>query len=674
MSLVLRSEKGSRLSIFEMDGNFTYLQSISGGSVVTISATTSVYLQQNGLIQSNKSYCITGVDTGLYGGTDILVIGLTSSQFSSNGWGKFYNPLYNSFPMWDRDNTFNTNDPVIYGGQVWLNTGSYSNADDVDVFNLNGNWSVQSYTNSTYYVEKWDEIEYDFENDYINARYDAENNNLVKVDLMSSLWFYCEVTPIKMFRWGHRLFDGGVAGCSIENSYFGCLNYISGSILGVKLNNYSYIFNLNLANSSTFGPVELTNNSTINNIYLYDVNMQYITMENNSEMTGLYVTGSTIQYINLNKSDFDNITSIDGTIKNIEVDNSSVVSLNVNGVISNINVYNDSSITTIFIDGESTIDGLTIENNSVLSGIGLISSYIENSNISNSSSIENLNLTNSYIIYSSILNDSTMQNATLLNSNYANIELKDSYFGGNNIDSYGNISNIQINDGGFYNNTISGGGMYDINLQAGQITSNTFTQSSLWCSDMLASGFYGNSISNANMEFIYMKDANISYINNDINIIQLNMVGSTLNFNSNPYTLPNYTNFNTNTLKYQFQFNFTGDDGYGATTSPLNYFNTLLVPNGFYIERITLDTVSIVTNGDLASISIGISGLTNSGINQTLYSDVVKVYDISNGLSLSGKAQSDTTLSANVTDFSVVSGTMYVEMIIKNTNYGTNND
>jgi hypothetical protein len=48
MGLVLREDIGRRLAIEEMDGNFTYLQSIAGGgSTITISATQAVYLMNN---------------------------------------------------------------------------------------------------------------------------------------------------------------------------------------------------------------------------------------------------------------------------------------------------------------------------------------------------------------------------------------------------------------------------------------------------------------------------------------------------------------------------------------------------------------------------------------------------------------------------------------------------
>ena len=248
MSLILRGDIGRRLTIAEMDGNFTYLESISGSSqTIVISATQAPDMVANNQIIQGATYYIKsvhddGVFPGLYGGTDIMLTGLASSQFSTNGYGKFYNPYYASYSVWDAENGYDEGNEVIYGGKVWLNKGSYEPNDNSDVFTLNSdNWDVQAFT-SSYYREVWDEIEYDINFNWICSRYDALNNNLVKVNFDSSIWFYCGVTPIRMFRWGHNLFDGGVSSCEIINSYFGCLNYVNGSVAGVKMDNFSSIF------------------------------------------------------------------------------------------------------------------------------------------------------------------------------------------------------------------------------------------------------------------------------------------------------------------------------------------------------------------------------------------------------------------------------------------------
>lgn len=649
MSLTLRGEIGRRLTIAEMDNNFIYLESISGSNtVVTISATQAIDIAANNQITPNVTYYIKGVHNDdvypqLYGGTDILVTGLTTSQFSTNGYGKFYNPNYASYSMWNSQTEYEEGNEVIYGGKVWISKGHPNPSDNIDFFNLNSdNWDVQGYT-SSYYKEVWDEIEYDIKYNWICSRYDALNNNLVKVNLESSTWFYCGVSPIRMFRWGHSLNDGGVSGCTIENSYFGCLNYIDGNIIGVKLNNFSYIYNLNLDDGSTFGPVELSNNSTINNIYLYNTDFEYATLTNRSEISGIYMTNSYISYLNLNNGDLDDIyCDNDGNMRRINIDDSSITHItnNNSGYFNYIDISGDSNIDYINMEDYSNIENVNISNSSSLYDISL----------SDESYVENINMENGSDLYQMQLIDSNMEDITLVN----NSNIESSYF----------------DDSGVYNLSLDGSGLYNL----------YFTNSSIYSMHLVHSYIENILSNNLYMEFIYLKDAVFTGLQLVDNIIQLDMKGSELSFNPDEERIiPFYTDFNTNTLKYQFSFNFSGSDGFGATGSELDYFNKLLVPSGFYIEKITLDTTSITTTGEgPAKINIGIAGLSPSyagGINnQDLITDSVKVYDISNGLCYAGKAGTNTVLFAEITDFSVTSGNMNVEIIIKNTNYGHNND
>lgn len=56
-------------------------------------------------LHAGTLYKITGVDTPLYGGTDIFLTALTSNKLSPDGYGVFYNPKYNQevagYGIWD---------------------------------------------------------------------------------------------------------------------------------------------------------------------------------------------------------------------------------------------------------------------------------------------------------------------------------------------------------------------------------------------------------------------------------------------------------------------------------------------------------------------------------------------------------------------------------------------
>lgn len=685
MALVLRSEKGSRLTIAEMDGNFTYLESISGGNtIVTISATQAVELASNNEIIPNATYYIKGVHNDdvypqLYGGTDILLTGLTTSQFSSNGYGKFYNPVYASYSIWDNRSEYNESDVVIYGGKVWINSGSFSSIDNNDVFSLNSdNWQAQSYT-SSYYQEVWDEIEYDIDYNWICSRYDALNNNLVKVNYESMMWFYCNVTPIRMFRWGHNLNDNGVSSCEIINSYFGCLNFVNGTVAGVKMDNFSSIYDFQLRNNSYFMNVMLSNNSTINTISLDGVNFDSIVLNNNSEIANINIVGGNIENLQLSNSDFTTISGTNSDVNNIYLLGSSITNTVIENEFSNITLTNDSLIQDVYV-GES----------SYITSINGNDSNMENLSLNNYSNISIIDMSSGYIggnyLDSSDINDVNMYDSgvysnQLFNTQLENIEMRNSSIQYNSFTSSG-IQNSYLRASNIGNNYLNDGGIHSSNLCSSSSLQNlNFTNSSIYFVDLKSSGISDISLDNGYIEFVYLKDADLYNINlqND-NILQLDMIGADLAFDGLTCSIPDYTSFNTNTLKYQFRVNFDGTEGAGGLGN-INRFNDLFVPQYFYIEKITLDTNSLTTDSDGASIiNIGISGLTYStGITDVdggilSMANNVKVFDISNGKCSGGRTNVDTRLYSEIKDYAIISGYMDVEIILKNTNYGRNND
>ena len=217
MALILRSEIGRRLTVPEIDGNFTYLENLSMGLTesspyqsLELTYTQALALLASEGVVDGKRYLITEFDVELYGGTDILVTGLPNNKFSTSGYGKFYNPNYGSVSVWDPSETYATDDLVIYGGKVWENLTGTAGTVDTYPFTLdNTNWLLQEdYTNTDNYVAVWDQIELGFaEGEYcINSRYDSVRNNYVRVGQLDSggdRWFFCGVNPIAAFGWGN---------------------------------------------------------------------------------------------------------------------------------------------------------------------------------------------------------------------------------------------------------------------------------------------------------------------------------------------------------------------------------------------------------------------------------------------------------------------------------------
>jgi hypothetical protein len=85
------------------------------------------------IINSNElivgaTYKITGVDVDLYGGTDIFLQAVTTSELSFNGSGLFFNPKYNETPIWTNRIGFTLNEingQFNYDEMVITDTNAY---------------------------------------------------------------------------------------------------------------------------------------------------------------------------------------------------------------------------------------------------------------------------------------------------------------------------------------------------------------------------------------------------------------------------------------------------------------------------------------------------------------------------------------------------------------------
>lgn len=406
---------------------------LSSLSLVTLTVASASQYMESGWITPGHPYLITDADPYLYGtfstfafgeGTNILLHGVDSNNFSTIGFGKFYNPNYDNFDVWDQGATYSVNDKVIYGGRVWNLTATASVGSD-NYWNLQSDWEAVDYTDMAFYNVVWNEVEYNIDDNYITSRYDAVQNNRV-TDCSGTWYFNCETHPIQSFRWGHD----SVQNCRVDNSYFGCLNFVSGYIWDVELKNGSMIWDINLLNNGR---------------------LQTITLSNFSELSSFIIDGGYVQNINIsNGSSFGEFTVSDTYcyIENITINNSS----NIGGFtlsqeddnycyLSEITIDNNSSIENFTLHSNNSdnsyFSGIKVDTDSHISGITATASYLENISLSTDSEISgNIYMDNSnlyvvelsnhgYFIGSNESDDSVVGDGdiTITDSNLENIKI-----------------------------------------------------------------------------------------------------------------------------------------------------------------------------------------------------------------------------------------------------------
>lgn len=489
MGLILRSPhntlpagatiSGVRLTIQQMDNNFIFLQDLASGNSISLTNDEALDLINNNNVQQGVNYLITNAHPGLYGsasaftyglqGTNILLTGIDDSHFSTNGYGEFYNPNYASYSMWDPNNEYDINDAVIFGGQIWVNktgnTGSTlgSGFDSSSFISLDSaDWQVQSYTNSNYYNAVWDEVEYDIQNDFITSRYEAFNNNYVN-NASKTFWFYCEINPIQSFRWGTTLGDIGnnVINCKVIDSYFGCLNYISGNIADIELTGFSWIYDMSLIYSGSLTEIKLSNNSGISTFSLNNAYISNLTLDNNSQLNNFTMVSSNIEYVTIkNNSYIDNFGLNSGTnLSEIELSNGSYIenfilhnsgcnmsdiNLTNTSNINNFDLYDGSYLAEINLSNESSINNFELSDDNFADG-----SYFSYIDIINNSYISNVYLYNrSYLKNITISNNSTINGVYLCNNSGS-----DCYISNTEISNYSHLwdddDTIYLNDSSY---------------------------------------------------------------------------------------------------------------------------------------------------------------------------------------------------------------------------------
>ena len=684
MALILRSEIGRRLTVPEIDGNFTYLQNLAMGLTASspyesleLTYTQALDLLEAEGVVDGKRYLITGFDVELYGGTDILVQGLLDNQFSTSGYGKFYNPNYGSMSVWDQSATYSIDGLAIYGGKVWKNlTGTAGTTDTYPLTLDNTNWELQDdYTNTDHYITVWDQIELGFAaGDFcINSRYDSYRNNYVRVGQLDSdgndRWFFCGVNPIQVFGWG----NDNINDCDIKDSYFNCLNIIgTTTIYGVKMSNYSFMFFTSFKDS-TIEALNFENESGCFSLNLDNSTFRNCNLDNNSTISGEFNSNSTIENINFsNNSSLDNLNFYESSFNNINLDNSSYIN-QISASASyfqNVNMTNESWISLVELTvggvGSSTIERLDLSNRSYITNVELYNSSMYEIKFDNYSYIQgnpHIDLyNNSYFSYINLDNHSRIsQNIGLTGGSYfkrIDMTNRSRIEGPIDFQNSSRIEKIDATNDSYINTLYFNGNSYveDLNMNNATLENINLNDSQGGPSIIISTSLDRSNLTNLTGESIAL----VAYDLN-ISLLDFQSLGTVSN-------LTPLTSVKLGDCKYISDIEMDGTEGYGLTNSSLN-IGTMLAPQDSYIERLSINCTELVYSGDSATFSFGISGLTASlEIAISEISNKVKVFDLSNGLLDGTKSVTDTILSAGLSGGSnITSGTIYMEITLKNT-------
>lgn len=169
--------------------------------------------------------------------------------------------------------TYNLGDQVIWGGKIWTNLVAAISPGNVGYnsgqYELDATtWSEVPY-NTTDYNVVWDEITYDFDNDFITSRRDKSGNYVEQ-----SWTFYTYesgIYAIKAFQWGN---GGVVYDNQCINSIFETINFKGSFMSGNSVTGGSFIYNNTLGYRSVFYMCKVETYSYIEGIFIFSISNQ----------------------------------------------------------------------------------------------------------------------------------------------------------------------------------------------------------------------------------------------------------------------------------------------------------------------------------------------------------------------------------------------------------------
>jgi hypothetical protein len=95
-------DNAGKLSKIDKNGVITVIEGAGGSSgLITVTKLELDNLISSDLLSVGSFYYITGVDSSLYGGTDIILQAISENEISEDGIGFFYNPKYSDYEIYN---------------------------------------------------------------------------------------------------------------------------------------------------------------------------------------------------------------------------------------------------------------------------------------------------------------------------------------------------------------------------------------------------------------------------------------------------------------------------------------------------------------------------------------------------------------------------------------------
>ena len=422
-------------------------------------------------------YKITGVWKGHYNdgtnpGTTIYLHALTTSELSKEGWGEFYNPIYQSeddyynedptglWGIWDENNyngnySYQIDDVVIWGSFKWINiSGSTGYAIDSQTLQ-SGDWAKIPYTDTDHYIKVIDYIEYDLFWDYIRRRKSIDSDNSGEerhIDVYESQ--SPAISAIESVAWGLRMVKN--ININATGTGFNIINFkginlenitINNGFLAINYSNYdSRIFRINLDQS--FIDINLGTDSILSDINL----------TNASDISGCYL-GQSCNFSSLKLDGFSSIRNIEGEyfgLISLTLNNYSKIGIDQNGYDNGLNIY------------YSDFTNITMSDYCTISNSNIYSSYIRDCQLINHSYFDNFDIySDSFITNVSLESLSYLSNIYLSEYDYFDqLSLKKgSYLNNVLLYTYCSIGNCYLEENSYISNTEFYSGSYISNIE-----------------------------------------------------------------------------------------------------------------------------------------------------------------------------------------------------------------
>lgn len=466
-------------------------------------------------------YKITGVNTGLYGGTNIILQATSTYALSKSGWGEFYNPKY-------YDNQHNL--PNTY--YVWDNTIRLQFTGTTGLFNY-GDWLIINNGGSNVYGNLYSNIG----QNYLTLVPDSQNtinflanpanypltitsDNTGAVANISAINYVTTYTAGTKVIWGNKVWvnitgangnatnpltldstnwtvvpysasDYNVVWDIIEYEYeYDNISYRKDATNEVKCD-HAFMWDYESNNIIAYFPWGnyWVNNITLKNAYTqtlvnfpnYNNRMSYVTVNDYAEFdcdynnyfnghtwgrgtTIINVTIDTFSYVrfNLGYNNYLNNINIEEacSINNVYTYDNENNYIQIHELTLSNQSHFDGDDYPIFMYSNSQISNVTLNNRSYFTGVIMYpNSNIRYLTLDNNSQFDNIHLgSGTYVSRLNLNNNSNFVGIyTDINVEVSNITLMGSYLG----------NNIQLNTGSTINNIQLGSDSYINNISLG---------------------------------------------------------------------------------------------------------------------------------------------------------------------------------------------------------------